>query len=192
MTGNEPRTSFDVITRRLLEADRETLLADGPFWGDLIPELGATLGFDQRSPHHAYDLYTHIVHVTAKMPPMPELRWAALLHDVGKLPTFTQDETGRGHFYGHAGASAEMADAILSRLEAPEELRSRAVLLIRLHMAKLIPEKEALAPWLAKLGSETLEQLLLLQEADMSSKGVESPAEMAQFPALRAVLKEIG
>ena len=59
-----------------------------------IPELGATVGFDQRSPHHAYDLYTHISHVVAATPPKLTLRWAALLHDVGKVPTFTQDSTG--------------------------------------------------------------------------------------------------
>ena len=183
-------TVFGRINSLILRADLEELKRLAPVLGDAIPELTPTFGFDQRSPHHAYDLFTHIALVTAKVPPVPALRWAALLHDVGKIPTFTRDETGRGHFYGHAPASAEMADGILRRLDAPEDLRCRAVLLIRLHMTKLKPE--SLDKTVADLGREALEQLLLLQEADMSSKGVESPEEMAQFPELWAALKEMG
>lgn len=56
------------------------------------------IGFDQHSPHHAYDLFTHTAHVTAGVSADLTLRWAALLHDTGKVATFTRDATGRGHF----------------------------------------------------------------------------------------------
>ena len=56
------------------------------------------MGFDQHSPPQRYDLYTHIAQVVDRVPGDLPLRWAALLHDVGKIPTFTRDETGRGHF----------------------------------------------------------------------------------------------
>lgn len=149
------------------------------------------LGFDQHSPHHSYDLYTHVAHVVEKVPGELVLRWAALLHDVGKVPTFTQDETGRGHFYGHAAAGAEMADAILHRLKAPTALREQVVLLIGQHMTRLEPEKKWLRRALSRLGWETVESLLLLQEGDMASKGTGEVPEMAQFRTLRALMTEI-
>jgi len=167
------------------------LIAFAPILAAVIPELEPMIGFDQHSPHHAYDLFTHVAHVVAGVPEDLPLRWAALLHDVGKVPTFTRDSTGRGHFYGHAGVGAEMADTILRRLKAPTDLRERVVFLIEKHMTKLEPEKKVLRRWLGRLGEETIDQLLLLQEADMGSKGTGKPEEMAQFSRIRGVLEEI-
>ena len=157
----------------------------------VIPELEPTLNFDQHSPHHAYDLFTHIAHVTAAVPPTLPLRWAGLLHDIGKVPAFTTDENGRGHFKGHADLSARMADQVLLRLKAPTALREQVVTLIGLHMTRLEPEKKLLRRWLSRLGGDTLYNLLALQEADMGSKGVDVTKEMAQFPRLRELLREI-
>ena len=149
------------------------------------------VGFDQRSPHHAYDLYTHTAYVTGAVPADLTLRWAALLHDVGKIPTFTLDETGRGHFYGHAGASAEAADAILHRLKAPTALRERVNILIRNHMTRLEEDKKLLKRRVRSLGWEAVEQLLRLQEADMGSKGTGEEQDFDQFRRIRALLEEI-
>ena len=167
------------------------LVKYAPIITQVIPELKATVGFDQHSPHHKYDLYTHIAQVVDRVPGNLPLRWAALLHDVGKIPTFTRDETGRGHFYGHAQAGAEMADAILRRLKAPTALRQQAVLLIEQHMTRLMPEKRLLKRYLGRWGRETVEQLLYLQQADMGSKGVPGEEEQEQFEVLWALLKEV-
>ena len=167
----------------------EELKTYAPVITQVIPELGRTVDFDQHSPHHRFDLYTHISHVVEGVPGDVPLRWAALLHDVGKIPTFTRDETGRGHFYGHAGVGADMADAILRRLKAPTALREQAVLLIRQHMTLLSPDKRLLRRYISRWGSETVEKLLLLQQADMGSKGV--PGEETSFSAVRQALEEI-
>lgn len=156
-----------------------------------IPELEPMVGFDQRSPHHAYDLYTHTAHVTAAVPGDPVLRWAALLHDVGKIDTFTLDETGRGHFYGHAAKSAERSGEILRSLKAPNALRQQVEPLIAFHMTRLEEDERLLKRRVRTLGWETLDRLLLLQEADMGSKGTGERAEMDQFPRIRAVLDKI-
>lgn len=150
----------------------DDLLHFAPILGGAIPELVPTVSFNQRSPHHAYDLYTHTAHVTARVSPDLSLRWAALLHDIGKVPTFAQDETGRGHFYGHAKESARMADAILHRLKAPTVLRERVVLLIAQHMTPLEPDRKLLRRRLSQYGAEAVWQLLQLQRADFESKGV--------------------
>ncbi len=182
---------FDELCKLLPLVSGGDLLRFGPILAVVIPELKPLIGFDQRSPHHAYDLYTHVAHVVAGVPGDLTLRWAALLHDIGKIPTFTRDETGRGHFYGHAPKGAEMADQILRRLKAPTALRERVVTLIGKHMTKLLPEKKALRRQIGRLGWETVEGLLLLQQADMGSKGTGNPEEMEVFPRIRRLLEEI-
>ncbi len=182
---------FTELCKLLVVAEVRDLLTFGPILAAAIPELAPQLGFDQRSPHHAYDLFTHTAHVVAAVPREPVLRWAALLHDVGKPGCFTLDENGRGHFKGHAPAGAAMAEEILRRLKAPTALREDVVLLITHHMTRLEPERKPLRRWLSKLGPERLDWLLALQEADMGSKGTGKASEMEQFPRLRKVLQEI-
>lgn len=182
---------FEELCKLLPLVTAEDLLRFAPILAQAIPELKPTIGFDQHSPHHAFDLFTHIAHVTAAVPPELPLRLAALLHDIGKVPTFTRDENGRGHFYGHAKVSAQMADDILQRLKAPTRLREQVVQLIGLHMTKLAPEKKAVRRALGKLGKETIDALLTLQEADMGSKGTGTPEETEQFSILRALLEEV-
>ena len=182
---------FEELCKLLPLVTAEDLLRFAPILGAVIPELAPMIGFDQHSPHHAYDLFTHTAHVTAGVPGELVLRWAGLLHDIGKVPTFTRDETGRGHFYGHAPRGAEMADEVLNRLKAPTALREQVVTLIAHHMTKLPPDKKVLRRWLGRLGWDTMEALLALQEADMGGKGMGRPKEMAQFPQLRGLLEEI-
>ena len=182
---------LDELCKLLPLVTADALCRFAPILAAVIPELKPMIGFDQHSPHHAYDLFTHTALVTAGVPGDLTLRWAALLHDTGKIPTFTRDETGRGHFYGHAQKSAEIADVVLRRLKAPTALREQAVLLIGQHMTKLTPDKKLLRRRVSRLGWETIESLLILQESDMGSKGTGVPEEMEQFGQLRAILEEI-
>lgn len=182
---------FQELCKLLPLLNVQQAIAYGPILAAVIPELKPMLGFDQHSPHHAYDLYTHVAHVVAAVPPQLELRWAALLHDIGKVPTFTRDETGRGHFYGHASEGAQLADAVLLRLKAPTALRTRVVTLIRSHMTRLEPEKKSLCRCIRRLGWDTVMQMLALQEADMGSKGTGKAEEMEVFSQIRALLQQI-
>ena len=182
---------FDELCKLLLLVTAEDLKRFAPVLTQVVPELAPLVDFDQHSPHHAYDLYTHVAHVVEGVPQVLPLRWAALLHDVGKIPTFTRDETGRGHFYGHAGASAELADKILRRLKAPTALREQVVLLVDRHMTRLEPEKKQLKRWLGRLGWENVEHLLALQEADLGSKGTGHTGQEGQFEEIRSVLAQI-
>ena len=162
-----------------------------PVLAAAIPELQPMIGFDQRSPHHGYDLYTHVAGVVACVPGDLCLRWAALLHDVGKVPTFTVDEPGRGHFRDHAAKGARMADAILRRLKAPNTLREQVVLLIEKHMLWLVPEKAQLRNQINQLGLGTVYQILSLQQADNSNKGTAKSDENEKYIRILDVLEEI-
>ena len=182
---------FEELCKLLPLVTAEDLQRFAPILAAVIPELKPMIGFDQRSPHHGYDLYTHTAHVVAGVPGDLPLRWAALLHDIGKVPTFTVDENGRGHFLNHAVVSAEMADAILRRLKAPNALREQATQLIEKHMLWLLPEKKQLRRQIGKLGSGTVYQLLSLQQADNSSKGTAKSEENEKYIQILDVLEEI-
>ena len=182
---------FEELCKLLLWATAEDLCRYAPIITAVIPELASQVGFDQRNPHHAYDLFTHSAHVTANTPAELSLRWAGLLHDVGKVPSFFTDEAGRGHFYGHAKPGAEIANEVLLRLKAPTALRGEVVQLCQLHMTLIVPEKKVVRRWLNKLGPALLEKLLTFQAADMSGKGIIEGDELEQFPKLRAIIQEI-
>ena len=182
---------FEELCKLLPLVSAQDLIRFAPILAAVIPELAPMVGFDQRSPHHAYDLYTHTARVVEGVPGDLALRWAALLHDVGKVPTFTVDENGRGHFYDHAAKGAEMADAILRRLKAPNALREQVVLLIEKHMLWLQPEKKLLRRQIGRLGQETVYQILSLQHADNSNKGTVKSEENEQYVKILEVLEEI-
>ena len=180
---------FEELCKLLLLVTTEDLLRFAPVLTKAIPELAPMVGFDQRSPHHAYDIYTHTAHVTGTAPRELALRWAALLHDTGKVTTFQTDETGRGHFKGHAQESARIADAILHRLKAPNALRERVVFLIDKHMVLLAPERKTLRRQLSRWGAEALQQLIALQQADFCSKGV--VGEAPPFDTIEELLAQL-
>ncbi len=162
---------FEELCKLLPLVTAQDLLDYAPIITQVIPELARCIGFDQRNVHHNYDIYTHTAQVVAAVPPDIILRWAALLHDIGKPDVFTLDESGQGHFYGHADVSAKKADAILQNLRAPTALREQVVFLISQHMTPPKPNKSYLLRRLGKYGKEALVRLLTLQKADFCGKG---------------------
>ena len=184
-------TPYVVLTRFLVDAELDDLIAGAPVLCRFIPALEETVNFNQHSPHHAYDVYTHICHVTAAVPREATLRWAALLHDVGKPACFAQDETGRGHFKGHAQVGAAMAAEILRELDAPEPLAAEVVWLIDHHMEPLPRNEAELSADVERDGLTRTRQLLILKEADARSKGVAEGQKdtLPRIHALQALLE---
>ena len=178
---------FDELCKLLPLVNAEDLLAFAPVLTQVIPELMPLMGFDQKNPHHQYDIFTHTAQVVAGTPADLAVRWAALLHDIGKPGCFSLDEQGQGHFYGHAKLGAQIADGSLLRLKAPTALRQRVVLLVEQHMTPLEPDKKLLRRRLSKLGSEAVHQLLALQRSDMGAK----PADDSRFSQIQLLLQEI-
>jgi tRNA nucleotidyltransferase (CCA-adding enzyme) len=180
---------FDELCKLLPLVSSQDLLRYAPILCAAIPELSPMVGFDQHSPHHAYDVFTHTANVCGSMPAELPVRWAALLHDVGKPGCFTRDSNGRGHFYGHAQAGAALADTILRRLKAPTALRERVVFLIGQHMTPLLPDRKLLKRRLSKFGAEAVFQLLQLQRGDFGGKGV--TGETTDFDQVLSILRQI-
>ena len=180
---------FDELCKLLPLVKAKDLLTYSDILTQVVPPLAPCVGFEQRNPHHKYDVYTHTAQVVDSVPGDLAIRWAALLHDCGKPDTFFLDENGRGHFHGHAKISAEKADALLLSLKAPTALRERVVFLIAHHMTELTADKKLLRRRLGKYGVEATFQLLALQEADLSGKGTEEENEV--FAQVRCLMEEI-
>ena len=95
--------------------------------------------FDQKNPHHCYDLFEHTMHTVDSInksgldeTTKGELRIAALFHDIGKPNVaFMKGETQ--HFYGHAVKSAEIAYPILLELGYSESESKRLCFFIKHH-----------------------------------------------------------
>lgn len=121
-----------------------------------IPELAAMVGFDQCSPYHAFDVLEHTARVCRAVEEFeggvvaPELRWAALLHDIAKPATFSKDDTGRGHFFGHPKLGAEMAENIMRRMALPSELVNATRMLVRMHDHVVVPTTRSIRRTLRK------------------------------------------
>ena len=80
-------------------------------------EVAQMVDYDQRNPHHCYDLFLHVLHTVqfvGSNSPTP-LLVAAFFHDIGK-PYVAQEKQGRLVFYGHAQKSAEIARPLLHSL----------------------------------------------------------------------------
>ena len=160
-----------------------------PILSQVIPELAPMVGFDQKNPHHALDLYSHTAQVVQNVPATLPLRWAALLHDIGKPGCFTLDESGRGHFLGHAKLGAEMANTVLLRLKAPTILRQQVTALIQRHMTPLDADKKILRRRISTYGLEGTLDLLALQQADFCSKSTKEETE--HFLQVSHLLRQI-
>ena len=180
---------FEELCKLLPLVNTEDLLRFVPILIQAIPELEKTVGFGQHTPHHIYDVYGHTARVVEAVPPVLPLRFAALLHDIGKPDTFSPDSNGIGHFPGHAAASAAMTDRILRDLRAPTAFREQVVFLVEQHMTPLLPDKKVLRRRLGKYGEENIRLLLLLQQADFVSKGTKE--DPAQFRLIQQLLDEI-
>ena len=154
----------------LLAATARDILDGAELLCRIIPELAPQLGFDQKNPHHEHDIFTHTAMVVERAPKEPILRMAALLHDLGKVDTFFLDEKGVGHFYGHAGLGAKMAEDILRRLKCSNALREEVTWLIAHHMDRFPCEEKSARRCLSKHGLPRMERLTRLQMADFGGK----------------------
>lgn len=140
----------------------------------VFPELDALFGVPQPAQHHAeIDTGIHVMMVlqqAAALSTDPQVRFAALTHDLGKGAT--PRELWPKHI-GHEERSAELVAALCARLRAPNDYRDLALLTARFHgrchralelrASTLLETLEALDPFRKP---QRFEQFLLACEAD--------------------------
>jgi len=101
----------------------------------ILPEVAAMAGVTQPPQYHPEgDVLIHTDLVLGHVPADdPVLAWAAVLHDIGKPPTWRQADD-RIRFDGHDQLGTRMAEAVLQRLHAPRELQHAVLDLCREHI----------------------------------------------------------
>jgi poly(A) polymerase len=102
-----------------------------PLW---LPELSATVDFSQEAGRRHKDVWEHTKQVVLQAAPRPAVRWAALLHDIGKVRTRTFTPDGKVHFHRHSEVGARMFDDIGRRLGFDRELHRTLRFLILHHL----------------------------------------------------------
>jgi putative nucleotidyltransferase with HDIG domain len=100
---------------------------------EVLPDLAALGGVTQL-PAHRDDALVHTLKVIDAIEPTPVRRWAALLHDIGKGPTFIETPEGRSRFFEHDRFGAEMTPEIIQAAGADPALVEPVRRLVSLHM----------------------------------------------------------
>jgi poly(A) polymerase len=156
------------------EAGLDALLEAGAL-AAILPEVEAMVGFGDGEWRHK-DIWKHTKQVVRQAVPRLEVRWAALLHDIGKVRTRSISPDGEVHFFGHAEVGARMFDRIDRRvpLFTKDDAFRGSVRFLILHHLRA---SQYDASWtdsavrrFAKEIGDQLEDLLCLSRADITTK----------------------
>ena len=174
MKANAPSRAFEVMRRTgILEVT--------------YPELLEQVGCEQNQ-WHAYDVWNHTMRVLDESEGDPIERVAALLHDVAKPRTRAKsDKTNDWTFYHHEKVGADMADRWLRDYRFSNSERDQITGLIRHHLICYSSEwtDAAVRRFIKRVGSDNVDPLLRLGEADALGKGRNVEEELAALRELR-------
>ena len=160
---------------QILRADEKYGEADGHYHGlkvleeigvlaRIMPEIALGKGMAQRADFHRYDVLEHSLRAVKYA--KPEIRLAALLHDVGK--PFCQLRDGNSHEHPKDGET--LAREILTRLKAPKKTVEQVCALTLWHMYDFnCQTKENKLRRFFVDHLPILEELLLIKQADYSA-----------------------
>jgi poly(A) polymerase len=157
-----------------VEAGLDALLATGAL-AAMLPEVEALVGFGDGEWRHK-DVWKHTKQVVRQAVPRLEVRWAALLHDIGKVRTRSISPEGEVHFFGHAEVGARMFDKLDRRVplftkDGALKKTVRFLILHHLRASQYEPSwTDSAVRRFAKEMGESLEDLLCLSRADITTK----------------------
>jgi putative nucleotidyltransferase with HDIG domain len=144
---------------------------------EVMPEVAAGKNLSQNK-FHKYDIYEHLIRSCEAME-IPDLvmRFSALLHDIGKVPTRRVKENGEATFYNHEMVSAYMLVNIMKRFGIPKPTGLKVKYYVRNHMFHYTDEwsDKAVRRFLRKVSRADLANLILLRRSDRIGSGKTNP-----------------
>jgi len=172
-----PDTLYELLTPPLCDKFPHTALQwlrDAGLLVQLLPELDATHDFSQEGGRRHKDVWDHTKTVVRQAVPRPIVRWAAALHDIGKVPTRRFLPGGKVTFHGHAEEGVRMfRRGPVKRIGFPEDVRTTIEALILFHLRPGQYEPGWTDSAVRRFHRETepfLRDLLDLGRADITSK----------------------
>lgn len=155
------------------------LLKNAQLLQHILPELLEGINLSQTRPgrHHVHDVFTHNLLALKYCPSSdPLVRFATLIHDIGKSRVVGKDEDGLVIFYNHEIAGANLAFDICNRLHFSRKERDKIVTLIRWHMFSVDEHitDSAIRRFIRRIGVEHVQDMIDLRIGDRLGSGTET------------------
>ncbi len=162
-----------------------------PLLREVFPQLARCFDTEQNNIHHVYNVGDHILKSVSCAPKKLPIRWAMLMHDMGKPFTRSTDMDG-DHFRGHEEMSLNIARRIFDKLKFSNAEKSYIKTMIKYHDFRFTADKVVIKKLLAEIGQEYFEDLLCVQRADaMAQSESTMPAKLTNLDEIRIAFEQI-